>query len=244
MINLKYIITGTGRCGTVYMAKMLTSIGIPCGHESIFDWEGIVAARERINNERPLEVSFVSKNTKEGTEFVEQADWLDLSQIEAESSYLSAPYLKSPIISEAKIIHVVRHPVKVINSFVNYLSYFKAPEPFTKYEATIYQILPELTNPELNPFERAALYYIRWNDMIERSQKVRMRYRIEDPVEKVFDFLNVKPQSYFNNKTENTWKTNDPTRFNLFHIKNDEILRQLIELARHYKYSVSEYLVI
>lgn len=34
---MKYIITGTGRCGTNFMAKLLISVGIPCGRESVFN---------------------------------------------------------------------------------------------------------------------------------------------------------------------------------------------------------------
>ena len=34
--KLDFLVTGTGRCGTVYMAELLTSLGIPCGHESLF----------------------------------------------------------------------------------------------------------------------------------------------------------------------------------------------------------------
>lgn len=33
---MKYLITGTGRCGTGYISKILTYSGIKCGHESIF----------------------------------------------------------------------------------------------------------------------------------------------------------------------------------------------------------------
>lgn len=33
MASLAYLITGTGRCGTGWAAKVLTSAGLPCGHE-------------------------------------------------------------------------------------------------------------------------------------------------------------------------------------------------------------------
>jgi tetratricopeptide (TPR) repeat protein len=35
-IRIGIVITGTGRCGTGYMANLLTSAGLPCGHENIF----------------------------------------------------------------------------------------------------------------------------------------------------------------------------------------------------------------
>ena len=45
----KYIFTGTGRCGTGYVAALLTQAGYPCGHEEVFgphtsaiaSWAGI-----------------------------------------------------------------------------------------------------------------------------------------------------------------------------------------------------------
>lgn len=33
---MKYLVAGTGRCGTGYMSKILTYSGIKCGHEAIF----------------------------------------------------------------------------------------------------------------------------------------------------------------------------------------------------------------
>lgn len=41
MSNLKYVITGTGRCGTTFAAKSFCSAGIPCGHELVFRFHGV-----------------------------------------------------------------------------------------------------------------------------------------------------------------------------------------------------------
>lgn len=40
---MKVIVTGTGRCGTGFMARVLTEAGIPCGHERVFTHWGDVA---------------------------------------------------------------------------------------------------------------------------------------------------------------------------------------------------------
>jgi len=37
---MKYLVTGTGRCGTGTLSIFLTHAGYPCGHESIFRWGG------------------------------------------------------------------------------------------------------------------------------------------------------------------------------------------------------------
>ena len=50
-MNLKYIIASTGRSGTVYMARLLTSVGVPCGHESIFTWQGIEKAKKILDGQ-------------------------------------------------------------------------------------------------------------------------------------------------------------------------------------------------
>src|SRR6516165_7960197 len=42
--KLQYLVVGTGRSGTVYLARLLTSIKIPCGHERVFNGEDIDAA--------------------------------------------------------------------------------------------------------------------------------------------------------------------------------------------------------
>lgn len=36
----RFVVTGTGRCGTGYMAKLLTAMGVPCGHEMVYKPDG------------------------------------------------------------------------------------------------------------------------------------------------------------------------------------------------------------
>jgi len=42
---MKYLITGTGRCGTGYIAMVLRGAGVKCGHENVFGRTGIESAR-------------------------------------------------------------------------------------------------------------------------------------------------------------------------------------------------------
>lgn len=39
---LKYVITGTGRCGTGWISKVLTQLGSACGHEAVFTPDGVI----------------------------------------------------------------------------------------------------------------------------------------------------------------------------------------------------------
>ena len=54
MINI--LVTGTGRCGTGYMSKLLTSAGLLCGHEEIISF--LVNLIRLINNEKFAESSW------------------------------------------------------------------------------------------------------------------------------------------------------------------------------------------
>jgi hypothetical protein len=40
-----FVIVGTGRCGTAYIAKLLREMGVACGHEAVFSKRGITASR-------------------------------------------------------------------------------------------------------------------------------------------------------------------------------------------------------
>lgn len=37
----RFVITGSGRCGTLWMSHALTAAGVPCGHERVFNGTGI-----------------------------------------------------------------------------------------------------------------------------------------------------------------------------------------------------------
>jgi tetratricopeptide (TPR) repeat protein len=56
--KIDILITGTGRCGTGYMAKLLTSAGLPCGHEEIFSFT--INKDRLIHNEKIGESSWLA----------------------------------------------------------------------------------------------------------------------------------------------------------------------------------------
>ncbi|WP_334142960.1 hypothetical protein [Rhabdothermincola sp.] len=41
----EFVIVGTGRCGTAYIAKLLREMGVRCGHEAVFSKRGVTASR-------------------------------------------------------------------------------------------------------------------------------------------------------------------------------------------------------
>ena len=90
MENLKFIVTGTGRCGTVYLAKFLTSIGVPCCHEGIFDFEKKETIIKRIEDPSLRVLSRCSMLPfLGGGKKIEK--WVDSKKTVADSSYLAVP---------------------------------------------------------------------------------------------------------------------------------------------------------
>ena len=91
MKKLQYVVTGTGRCGTVFLANLLTSVAIPCGHESIFTNWGIEEARARLEGQAPIWISAISRAAC--------GDWLPDADIAADSSYMAAPFLDDDLLN-------------------------------------------------------------------------------------------------------------------------------------------------
>lgn len=211
--NLKLIATGTGRCGTVGIAKILSHAGIFCGHEAIFDCQGLEGAKERLAGIKPILLSEVSKlaSVEEenlGMTWFKHEDPTATIEIVADSSYMAAPFLDQ--IDNVKIVHVVREPIKVINSFVGGFNYFKKKTPIASkpYHDFIYSFFPELKE-DMDPLSRAALYYILWNTMIEEKSKNKeyLLYRIEDTGRnKLLKFAEA-PQSESDYKVPMPWGT-------------------------------------
>lgn len=249
MKTLSYIVTGTGRSGTCFMARFLTSLGIPCGHESIFDYGGIDVAMYRLSNPDRIKTSYAS--TVRYTEWVPEPlpVWLDdPSEIVAESSYMAAPYLGHTVFCKVPTIHVVRNPIRVVNSFCNYLNYFREARGTNAYETFIYNHFPELTSEELTPYERCALYWVLWNKMIETALTNRdNRYfvKIEGGTDGLLNFLGLQgtKKPLFSDKKVNSFES-PGDRFRLSELPDGSIKRDFVELGERYGYSMgSEYLM-
>lgn len=207
--KLQYLVVGTGRCGTVYMAKFLSSINIPCTHEGVFYKDGIDGAIARIKGESPIEISDIAKMSSYNEENLGKTWFKEkVTEIVADSSYMAAPFVNHDILKNTTIIHVVRKPMAVINSFVEGLGYFRDEsfnEPYLKpYHEFIYKYIPTLKQP-LDAVSRAALYWLKWNDMIVRFSTGKRYYlhQIENKVDNLMAFLNVPMQPYYNNQKSN-----------------------------------------
>ena len=229
-MELKYVVTGTGRCGTLFMANLLTSMGLPCTHEAVFTTEGWDYAWEVMNDFKPAINSRISRG-----------DNLSDYEIDtvAESSYMAAPFLGR---LNAGVIHVVRNPFKVVGSLVGHgFRQFSQNSPTDfeddpyhfAYEKFIYENLPELSD-ECSQVDRACLFYVRWNEMIEKSGKVELFHRIEDGTEPIKRHFRFEGECY-ENKTCNS-AAEKSRRWSFSEIKNQDLRVRFLEITERYGY--------
>lgn len=230
MVDLKIVVTGTGRCGTVFMANLLTSMGWPCGHEAVFGPHGISRAREILSGRTPTENSQISRS---GTIFSEGIP------IVGDSSYMSAPFLRE---IDATVIHLVRDPMKVVASIIgDTFRNFSAPAPtefkdapdHILYESFMYDHMPELGR-DIPQLDRGCLFYLRWNEMIEASGRVDIFHRIEDPIDRIAKLMGGRGWGYDDVKcnsfsgTSRDWSLSD--------IEDPAIRSEMREIMRRYGY--------
>ena len=240
--KLKIIATGTGRCGTTHIAKLITSLGIYCGHESVFDYENDEIIKNRIINNKLRTLSKVSQ--------IDNEQWINPEIIRADSSYMAAPYLDWKELKKVKIIHVIRNPLDVIRSFVLDFKYFNKNIPdknniFNElgFEEKIWRFLPELENIK-NKFERGCYFYTNWNLMIEEKSKNKkyLRIKIEDEnkIEKIAKFIKKPVKKTFQENDTNsfekiTGKKNN-NKISLKDIPNGNNKNKLLDMMEKYGY--------
>lgn len=206
---MKYIVVGTGRCGTVYMARLLTSLGKNCSHEAVFNYRGIDFATKVLNGEESLENSFCSTHDILKNE-QKIDDWL-FGDVVAESSYMAAPFLDCSLFNNVKVVHVVRNPLKVISSFVKDIGFFeKDCEFYKEWRDFVWLHLPELNHID-SVIERACYYYVQWNKMIQMKSlgKDYIRYKVDGKsINKLIKFIDsdTNHENLFSDKKINSWK--------------------------------------
>ena len=212
------------------MANLLTSVGVACSHEGVFTVGGLESAGEVLGGVRPWGGSGISEGARcipRGGGFV------------ADSSYMAAPFLGY---FDARVIHVVRNPLNVVASLTgDFFRQFAGPEPTEYedrpdhhlYEGFIYGILPEL-GADMPQIDRACLFYVLWNEMIERSGKVCLFHRIEDDTGPVRDFFGFSGRGYYRNTKCNS--VPDRREWSLDEIGDPGIRGRLVGMASRYGY--------
>lgn len=96
-IEHRFLIVGTGRCGTGWASRFMDKIGYFCGHEAAYN---------------PLTLREVEAG------IVPQPRWID--GMEGDSSWLAVPYIEGFLNDnpDNAVVHLVRNPVDVFQSLL------------------------------------------------------------------------------------------------------------------------------
>lgn len=162
MYNINYIAVGTGRCGTGYISKLLTSGGIACGHEKIFTYLGV-------------------RNPKSTG-----------SKLVADSSLYAAPFFDHPIIKNATIIHVMRNPINILNSYLRLNIVAKIRSGDLGGARNFMQHHEPALLGASNIVDAIALWIINWTKKIEKAPQHRVIFNVEKPSNELYNLIQVK----------------------------------------------------
>lgn len=231
MIDLDYLVTGTGRCGTVNLAMTLTSVGVPCSHERFFNGNSLEEAVALLRTHGGRNSHCSASNAGLPT---------DGRDVKACASYMAAPFLADPFFAGKTIVHVVRHPVKVVLSFLNDIGFFSYPDTDHAHESFIYKHLKGIADIG-DPMDRAAFYYVGWNKMIRENGRDRrvVFHRIEDGPDALLEKLNLpRPAAggCYRNEACNTWP-DKKVRYTAEDIGESKYSEELFALAEQFGYA-------
>ena len=149
---MKYVICGTGRSGTTYIADLLTKVGMPTLHEKHWAHVGCVAT--------PSDVA---------TQQWDHPDFL------GEATAQVAPYLPLPGV---KTWHQVRHPLDTIGSFIGPFQLWGQVHAQDHEGKGCYHISHNFEETG-NGLLDGIRFYVDWNLRCETGNSYR-RWRLED----------------------------------------------------------------
>jgi hypothetical protein len=170
MTTPRFVVTGCARSGTLFMAEALAALGHACGHEQLFTPEtrGVPPFRDA----------------------------------QGDVSWLAAPFLEQ-LPRGTVVLHQVRDPLATIRSMLGVRMFQTKPHALmqARYRLQYHRIRfgRPITNARFVRFaadhcpgvfelpdetSRAAAYWVRWNERIQRveldDQLHYERYRVED----------------------------------------------------------------
>lgn len=98
-LNLELLATGCRYSGTGYISHLISSAGMPCGHELVFRVPPLGVRSMFQPEDMPVGLG----------------SWWNLR---AESSWPAIDHLDHPCCAQARIVHVVRDPLRVLRSMI------------------------------------------------------------------------------------------------------------------------------
>lgn len=156
---MKYLATGSGGCGTLSVAKAFNHAGFVAEHEFAFNFSG---------------------------------SWPDLtternSQIEMEASWMAAWHLPKLKELGVYIIHLVRHPFRVVESIYDAGQFYKPG--LGGYNLVAHNAMQRIHDYD-NPWSKTACFVVEINRMIEPYAD--LRWKIEDGVPELMAHLGIE----------------------------------------------------
>jgi hypothetical protein len=180
-LGLWLVVTGTGRCGTKFMSKVLGSVGVNCTHQQIFrPSRGGPGSPEVLPSLTEL-CTVEDVRRRVATQKGGCWGW------EAESSWLAPPFLGIPEMEDVTVVHLVRHPKRTIDSLVK-VEVFEARDRYGLYYDFAYEHVPEMRG-QGTPKRRAAAFWVQWNRMVEPHADVT--WRVEQDPRGLLDLLGI-----------------------------------------------------
>lgn len=159
--RLEVVVIGSGRSGTAWAARRLTESGIPCGHESVFDWH------PSSDPSRRLDYPGRTPSPHEPPPDVE---------LRAESSLAAIAHL-SHVPESCHVWHVARDPLAVITSWAGG-GILADQRPSTPYGRFVVAHVPAVA-AEAHVIGRAARWVAEWNLRgAAAAEALRLPYRL------------------------------------------------------------------
>jgi hypothetical protein len=162
---MRFVVTGTGRSGTGYAARLFSNAGLPCGHEEVFGpLPGLRDPEVRPLPRRPtlrarVHLSRVAVEYRQRrTELLGDASWMAVPRL---GRFRGAVFLQ------------LRDPLKVVSSFQG--TRFFMPERHRQRQ-TRYAL--KYFEPVGDPVLDAMRWWVQWNERAE--QWATLTYRLED----------------------------------------------------------------
>lgn len=181
--GLWLVVTGTGRCGTKFTNMVLNGAGISAKQQFIFrPGRGGPGSPEVLPE---LSELVTVDDIRYRVKAYKASDWGP----QAETSWLAAPYLGLPEMGDIVKVHLVRHPKRVIDSLVK-VQVFERRDRYGLYTNFAYHWVPEMREIAGSAKERAALFYLLWNEMAE--QGADHFWRVEDGPAGMLDMLGIE----------------------------------------------------
>lgn len=136
---IDFVITGTGRSGTKWVARALQAGGIPCGHEqACSSWTD---------------------------DYQDDQIWRESHQV-GESSWQAAPFVGEMQAAGVLAVHLVRHPVEVASSMVSNRMLVPGEDGILPWHRFIVEHIGDWIF-RLHPHDRALQFWTDWNKQIK-----------------------------------------------------------------------------